>query len=144
MKRKLVRVFILPLFILCLIMVECIPASAQRIYYSTPFPALHLEPGQQGTWFIDNVSFSAVRMFTVAINPNGAPIIGPGGSITKSWISWDQKVEITNVFYIAKGEAHASDGTGGQRTYQANVTIKNLNNDHPADFQLLMAEIFPK
>jgi hypothetical protein len=125
-------------------MASSISAHAQRILFSTPFPALHLEPGQEGTWFVDNVAFNAVRTFTVALNPNGAPIIGANGSITKSWIQWDQKVEITNVFYIAKGEAHASDGTGGQRTYQVNVTVKNLNTDHPADFQLLMAEIFPK
>jgi hypothetical protein len=144
MKSKLVKGLLLSMVILIFITADSSSARAQRIFYSTPFPALHLEPGQQATWFVDNVSFQAVRMFTAAINPNGAPIIGSNGSITKSWIPWDQKVEITNVFYIAKGENHASDGTGGQRTYQANVTVKNLNNDHPADFQLLMTEIFPK
>jgi hypothetical protein len=144
MKHRFTKKLFLSLAILISVMAGSISARAQRILFSTPFPALHLGPGQEGTWFVDNVAFNAVRMFTVALNPNGAPIIGPNGSITKSWIQWDQKVEITRVFYIAKGEAHASDGTGGQRTYQANVTVKNLNTDHPADFQLLMAEIFPR
>jgi len=144
MKSRFVKNLILLLVVLILIFAESSPLNAQRILYSAPFPALHLEPGQQATWFVDNVAFNAVRMFTAAINPNGAPIIGQIGSITKSWIPWDQKVEITDVFYIAKGESHASDDTGGQRTYQVNVTVKHLNNDHPADFQLLMAEIFPR
>lgn len=123
--------------------VFALSAKSQHILYRDAFKNLQLGPGQQETWFLDNVSLAAVRTFTPAINGSGPTTISPNGSVTHTWNAWDSKIEITNVFYIFKGEGHATDGTGGQLTYQVNVTIRNLDTVHPVSFDVLMAEIFP-
>jgi hypothetical protein len=118
-------------------------AKSQHILYRDAFKNLQLGPGQQGTWFLDNVSLTAVRMFTPSINGSGPTTFPPNGAPIHTWNAWDSKIEITNVFYIFKGEAHATDGTGGQQTYQVSVTVRNLDTVHPVSFDVLMAEIFP-
>ena len=62
------------------------------------------------------------------------------GLVDNPWVDNDQSVEVTDVFYILKGESHARDGSGGQHTYQINVTVKNRDNEHPVTFNIYMAE----
>ncbi len=96
------------------------------------FGPLTLAPGRTGTWFIDNMAQNQVRWFTAV--PLGV------SEIDGAFASYDQQLEITKVFYILKGEAHARDGTGGQRTLQVNVSVHNIDTAHPATFEIYMAE----
>ena len=98
---------------------------------TTPLQRVVLGPGQSGTWFVDNVSQPTVRYFSpVILNP-----------IIDGFAEYDQSIEIVRVFYILKGDSHTKDGSGGARTYQVNVTVRNLDQDHEVMFDLLMLEI---
>ena len=91
---------------------------------------LTLPPGGSGTWFQDDVRADQVRTFTaVPINP-----------LIDDFVEWDQRVEITNVFHILKGKAHARDGSGGTDTIQVNVTVQNLDPVNDVTFQIYMAQ----
>jgi hypothetical protein len=98
------------------------------------FADLSLGPDQSGTWFLDNVDQSSVRWFTAVPLGKGATCIDC------PFADNDQLLEITNVFHLLKGQAHARDGTGGQRTPQVNVTVHNLDTAHPVQFEIYMAE----
>lgn len=96
------------------------------------FGPLTLGPNETRTWFQDNVSQNNVRWFT----PVPIGFLG----IDTPFADYDQQIEITRVYYILKGEAHARDGSGGQRTLQVNVTVHNLDTLHPVTFDIYGAE----
>lgn len=102
-----------------------------QIIVTTPIHRVTLGPGQLGNWFVDNVSQHTVRYFS--------PVIL--NTIIEGFAKHDQSIEIVRVFYILKGDIHTEDGSGGARTYQANVTVQNLDQAHAVTFDLLMLEI---
>jgi hypothetical protein len=104
----------------------------QHVKVSLWMDSLTLGPGQSKTWFHDDVPQDAVRTFT-------AVPIGFTG-IDQPFAQNDQIVEVTNVFNILKGDVHATDGSGGQRTLQVNVTVKNRDPQRAATFRVYQAE----
>ena len=110
------------------------PALAQ-VRVQKVFADLSLGPDSSGTWFLNNVDQSSVRWFT-------AVPLGKGATCTDCpFADNDQLLEITKVFHLLKGQKHARDGTGGQRTLQVNVTVHNLDTAHPVQFAIYMAEV---
>jgi hypothetical protein len=93
---------------------------------------LNLAPGKSGTWFEDDVFQSHVRWFT-------AVPIGFTG-IDVPFARNDQIVEITEVFHILKGDIHNEDGSGGARTLQVNVTVRNRDQTNAVTFRIYKAE----
>jgi hypothetical protein len=110
-------------------------ALAQTVLVRRVFTDLTLGPGSSGTWFVDNVSQASVRWFTAVPVGKGSTCIDCPSA------DYDQFLEITNVFQILKGQGHARDGTGGQGTLQANVTVLNRDRAHPVEFDIYMAEV---
>jgi len=107
------------------------PPSPQRVNVAVWFDGLTLGPGESKTWFEDNVAQNTVRSFTAV--PNGFNGID-------SFVANDMSIEVTNVFYILKGDLHATDGSGGQRTLQVNVTVRNRDLQHAIKFAIYKAE----
>jgi hypothetical protein len=101
---------------------------------------LSLGPGESKTWFEDNVLRNVTAEEQARVFYFTAIPIGTGG-IDNPWVDNDQIVEVTNIFYILKGENHARDGSGGERTYQVNVTVKNRDAEHPVTFKIFKAEL---
>jgi hypothetical protein len=94
------------------------------------FDRLTLNPGEEGEWFSEPVSPTAVRWFTaVPINPD----IGGLG------IDHDQLVQITDVWHLLKGNLHGLDHSGGVGDIQVNIRVKNIGGI-PAMFRVYMAE----
>ena len=93
---------------------------------------LELGPGQSKTWFQDDVNKSATRWFT--------PV--PINDLIDDVVMHDQKVAISEVYYILKGKNHTIDGTGGTGTLQVNVTVRNLDADNRVAFEILRTEVW--
>ena len=92
-----------------------------------------LGAGQSSDWFQDNVTIPPVFYFAAV--PRGS------GAIDFPWVDNDQMLEVTNIYYILKGESHGRDGSGGQRTYQVRVTVKNRDTAHPVVFDIFMVQL---
>src|SRR6266536_6095840 len=85
---------------------EPVPAPAtNQVKVKIWFDNLTLKPNDSQSWFEDDVSKNEVRWFTTV------PLTYNTG-IDEPFVPFDQILEITNVFYILKGEAHNTDGSG--------------------------------
>jgi hypothetical protein len=118
----------------CLLMLASAQPATAQIRVRKVFSDLSLKPGASATWFVDNVDQSAVRWFTAVPLGRGATCIDCPA------VDYDQFLEVTHVYHILKGQAHAKDGTGGQGTLQANVTVLNRDKAQPVVFDIYMAE----
>jgi hypothetical protein len=93
----------------------------------------HLLPNQGLVYFFEPVRPNAVRTFTaVPIND----VRSSRGGFTE----YDQFIEITEVYYVLKGQVHARDGTGGARDLQVNVAVRNRSPVNPVSFHLMVTE----
>ena len=129
-RSSLVSSLLVSILIVILVLVSPL-AMAGEVNVSKWMGPLTLGPGKSATWFQDNVSQSAVRWFTVV--PVGITGID-------DYVRYDQQIEITRVFYILKGDNHSLDGSGGARSLQVNVTVRNLDSTNPATFMIYKAE----
>ena len=141
------RVFLLPLIALCTLSWPCASASPppptpikEHVAVTLWFDGLTLGPGESKTWFEDNVTRNVTATEQARVFYFTALPIGSGGP-DNPWVDNDQIVEVTNIYYILKGENHARDGSGGERTYQVNVTVKNRDTEHPVTFRIFKAEL---
>ena len=139
------RFFLPPAIALCALVWPCAQASPppvgpaiEHVNVTVFFDQLTLGPGESKTWFWDNVPTAADALHPIVRYFNAVPI--GTGAPDNPWVDNDQSVEVTDIYYILKGENHARDGSGGQRTYQINVTVKNLDTEHPVTFKIYQAE----
>src|SRR5258708_31600550 len=91
-----------------------------------------LPPGGTAPWFIEPVKPRMRSLVAYPLKLNDELPVNPEDRTGLP--TYEQWVEITDVYYILKGTDHDLDGSGGTGDLQLNFTVRNRNPDSPLHY----------